>query len=102
LLTWQDSGGKTDLTANNMSTEEYEVMDELYFIRSFQELLNELKWDEKKLYSVLSQLFQKGWIRCYSNPLDEILTEHVKLESNYRQYHYFASKEGLKAHTSLD
>ena len=85
-----------------MSTEEFEVLDELYFIRSFQELMNELKWEESKLFSVLHQLFEKGWIRCYSNPLDEILTENVKLEVKYREYHYFASKEGLKAHNSID
>jgi hypothetical protein len=83
-----------------MSTTEYEVLDELYFIRSFEDLKSALGWEEEALSTILQALYRKGWIRCFEGPVHEISANDVNLKEDYDRYHYLASKEGLIEHNS--
>lgn len=85
-----------------MSGLEYDVLDELYFIGSYSDLQNRLKWEEETLLHVLKALWAKGWIRCFAGPVNELFTEDVNLESDFADYHYLASKDGLIAHNSIE
>ena len=85
-----------------MSEPEYEVLDELYFIKSYSDLQKELKWPEITLHNVLRALWDNGWVRCYTDPVNELFAGDVNLESNYTDYHYLASKDGLIAHNSIE
>ena len=84
----------------SMTDREYEIMDELYFVISFRELLDNLPFEENELKTVLATLLDKQYIKCFSNVSDEIPPEHIDFENNYRNYHYLASKEGLFAHNT--
>ena len=83
-----------------MTDFEFELMDELYFVISFQELQKRLLLDEEQLKQGLYNLLNKGYIKCFSNVSDELPHQDVDFENNYRNYHYLASKEGLFAHNS--
>lgn len=83
-----------------MSDHEYDVLDELYFVTEYQELIDKLGMDDDEIRPVLIKLFNRGWLRCYQEPNEELETEQVDLEINFRKYLYLASKAGLKAHTS--
>ena len=83
-----------------MTEQEYQIMDELYFIISFRELRDKLLLEEDDLKRNLSMLLRRKYIKCLSNVSDEIPPEHVDFENNYRNYHYLASKEGLFAHNT--
>jgi hypothetical protein len=83
-----------------MTEQEYQIMDELYFVISFRELKEKLLLEEAELKRILSTLLQRQYIKCLSNVSDEIPPEHIDFENNYRNYHYLASKEGLFAHNS--
>ena len=80
---------------------EYDILDELYFVQSFDNLLLSLDLDKETLKKSLKTMFIKGWIRCYNTPTDELFQGDVDLDSEYAQYFYIASKSGLLAH-SLD
>jgi hypothetical protein len=79
---------------------EYEILDELYFVISFEDLKQRLPVKDEELKYVLSSLLQRNYIKCFSSISDEIPPEHLDFENNYRIYHYLASKEGLFAHNT--
>ena len=83
-----------------MSDLEYDILDELYFLIHFDQLIANFGLSDDEIKPVLVKLFRKGWIRCYTEPDVELDRNEVDLEINFRKYFYLASKEGLKAHTS--
>ena len=83
-----------------MTELEYEILDELYFVISFQDLKQQLSLEEVELKSALSSLLKQDYIKCFGNISDEIPPEQLDFENNYRKYHYLASKEGLFAHNT--
>jgi len=83
-----------------MTDEEFDTLDELYFLQSYNDLKKLVNIQEEKLKDVLAGLLKKGWLRCYVNPNDEIDYNEVKFQKEYRNYYYLASKEGLLAHNS--
>ncbi|MBS0000979.1 MAG: hypothetical protein KFF73_18490 [Cyclobacteriaceae bacterium] len=85
-----------------MSDLEFDVLDELYFVQPYEQLRSTLSWDDDMLRDTLEKLLDKGWIRCYINPSEEIFKVDIDFEISYRNYFYLASKAGLFAHNSID
>jgi len=83
-----------------MTSIEFDVLDELYFLQPYLYLIITLKLDDKILQKTLLELIKKGWVICYSSPTEEVEFEKRKFEKGYRNYHYLASKAGLLAHNS--
>jgi hypothetical protein len=82
-----------------MTDTEYEILDELYFVISFQDLKARLEMQEEALITQLKRLNEKGWIRVFTEPdgvadVVDVTSEH--LLSGY----LLASKSGLKSHNS--
>ncbi len=83
-----------------MTTIQFDVLDELYFLQSYDYLAKTLKLDDKILKKTLEELLKKGWIKCYNSPTEELMTESLVFEKNYGNYRYLATKAGLIAHNS--
>ncbi len=83
-----------------MTDAEFEVMDELYFVISFENLKQKLDLSEMELKDILGHLVAKNYVKCFKSVSDELPHEAVDFERSYRIYHYLASKEGLFAHNS--
>lgn len=83
-----------------MTDEEFDILDELYFLQSFDALAKSVNFSNKELKDILFGLIKKGWLRFYVNPNDEISLDAVQFEKDYHKYYYLASKEGLLAHNS--
>lgn len=84
-----------------MNQIEFDILDELYLIQSFDELINSLKLNESELQQALHKLLKKDWIRCYNPPTQELIFEKTVFEKDFRKYHYLATKAGLLAHNSI-
>jgi hypothetical protein len=82
-----------------MSDQEYDVLDELYFIQSFAGLQQSCNLSEEELRHTLQLLWEKGWLRCMQS-VEEDAVEDPDLKTGYRSYYYLASKAGLLAHNS--
>ena len=82
----------------NMTEEEFDVLDELYFVQPFDYLLDELEMEEVELKTVLSALVEKGWVKCFFSMQEEALLHELQMDTKYREYFYLATKEGLMAH----
>ena len=85
-----------------MSEQEFEVLDELYFLSSFNELEQNCIFSSEELLAILASLYSKGYIRCYSQPDDEVEVNGVEIQANGKKYMYLASKAGLLAHNTSD
>ncbi len=81
-----------------MTELEYDVLDELYFVVSFNELQTTLDLEADELKNVLQTLLRRDWIKCLSNQTDELSASEVNFEENYRDYFYLATKSGLLSH----
>lgn len=84
-----------------MSDLEFDILDELYFVTPYTELLKQTRIAEEVLFEGLQALFEKGWVKCFSSVSEELDSDQVDLPRHFRQYCYLASKEGLLAHNRL-
>lgn len=83
-----------------MTNIEFDILDELYFIQSYDYLVRTLKLNDKLLKKSLRDLIERGWVTCYSSPTEELAFESNEFEKDYWNYHYLATKAGLMAHNS--
>ncbi len=79
-----------------MDEMEYDLLDELYFVISYEELSSNIDFEEEQIQKTLISLASKGWIRIYENSDKEL--DDFDLISNFKSYYYLASKKGLLAH----
>jgi hypothetical protein len=82
-----------------MSDDEFELIDELYFVQSYEYLKQELDWEDEKLLFILQKLVDKEWINCFSS-LDEEVFDDPDILSKGKTYFYLASKKGLLEHNA--
>ncbi len=83
-----------------MSNDEFDVLDELYFVQPYAFLLETLGWEDKRLLDALTLLLEKGWIKCFTEP-DQECFEAINLQEVGKELLYLATKKGLMAHTTL-
>lgn len=82
-----------------MTDLEYDILDELYFVISYEELIQQVDMAESDLRKGIFELFSKGWVRVFSDP-DETLDYENLTEELLSTGYLLASKAGLKAHNS--
>ncbi|WP_297335376.1 hypothetical protein [Algoriphagus sp.] len=83
-----------------MSDEEFDLLDELYFVQSFSYLKESLGWEESLLLETLDSLYQKSFIKCLSAP-DLERFDQVQLKIEGKNLYFLATKKGLMAHNAL-
>ena len=83
-----------------MSDSEFDLLDELYFVRHFDYLKDSLGWPEELLLETLHSLYQAGMIKCLSQP-DLERFDAVDIFSEGNQLMYLATKKGLMSHNAL-
>ena len=81
-----------------MSEEEYDIMDQLYFVTSFEEVKDLSGVDETLVKAILWRFIQRGWIKCFDDPEAEVEPTEDDFKTSFEKYHYLASKQGLLAH----
>jgi len=85
-----------------MNELEFQIMDEVYFLCSFQQLLQVIGCDEEKLSDSLIELLKKDFIQQLVFDDDE--KDYLKLESpdfsRIKAASYVATKKGLLEHNS--
>lgn len=83
-----------------MTDEEFDVLDELYFVISFEELKETTLMPEEKLISVLKSIYSAGWIKVMETVDDELPKSAIDLTNKASDYFFLATKSGLLAHNS--
>ena len=83
-----------------MSDDEFDLLDELYFVQPYSVLQEALGWEDKHLLDTLGMLKEKGWIKCFTTP-DQECFDAINLYEVGTVLLYLATKKGLMAHTTL-
>lgn len=83
-----------------MTDNEYDVIDELYFVQPYQYLKDNLSMTDEVLIATLQGLIDKGWVKCFEGIDSEEVVDNPSLTSHYKKYRYLATKAGLLRHTS--
>ena len=84
-----------------MTDQEFEILDELYFVQTFEALRHSTNLSGPELKRWLNQLIDKGWVKCLDSLTEEVVTDAPDFEIHYKNYHYLATKAGLLAHNSV-
>lgn len=83
-----------------MTDQEFDILDELYFLTGFKELEETCGVSGENIVRLLWQLIDKGWVNCYKNYDQEFEPGKEEFTRNFANYHYLASKKGLLAHNA--
>lgn len=82
-----------------MTDDEFDLLDELYFLQSFAYLQDSLGWEDERLLLNLEALVKKGWIKCFSSPEEELF-DNPTIKNKGRELYYLATKKGLLQHNT--
>lgn len=83
-----------------MTNQEFDLLEKLYFLTSYQVLKENCGVDPAKINKSLWHLIEKDWVLCHRNNDEEIKPTIEEFESQFDIYHYLASKKGLLAHNA--
>lgn len=83
-----------------MSDQEFDLLDELYFVQNYDFIKESLGWDDGLLQTTLNSLYQSGLIKCLTTP-DSERFDVVDIFSEGKNLYYLATKKGLMAHNTL-
>ncbi len=84
-----------------MTDIEFELIDHLYFVQSFEALCNEMEMEEDALKALLLTMVQKEWVKVMDKVSDEEILSTDQWLTNCSGYFYLATKKGLFAHNTL-
>ncbi len=83
-----------------MTNEEFDILDELYFLTSINNLQENCGMKLPELKLNLWLLIEREWVLCHQNGDEEIIPTKTQFETEFSNYHYLASKKGLLAHNA--
>ena len=83
-----------------MTDEEFDLLDELYFVQPFEYLQSALGWDDELILTTLDSLYKNGMIKCLAQP-DEERFDRVNISKEGKNLFFLATKKGLMAHNTL-
>lgn len=85
-----------------MSNNEFDILDELYFVTSFPDLRSTLSLSDQELCDALQSLIRQGYVRILYPDQD---TEHDYDEATFsrhcQDFFFLATKAGLVVHNSI-
>ncbi|WP_425637366.1 hypothetical protein ACPUEN_18280 [Algoriphagus yeomjeoni] len=83
-----------------MSEEEFDLMDELYFVQPYSYLAETLAWEDELLLATLQKLYSQGLVKCLDDPDTERFGV-VDISKEGKDLYFLATKKGLMAHNTL-
>ncbi|WKV11586.1 hypothetical protein [Marivirga harenae] len=85
-----------------MNDQEIDLMDELYFVQSYNEVKDALGWENESLQTHLLALNQKEYIKILVNH-DEEYPHQIKDRNSvpWNDLYFLATKKGLLEHNGF-
>ncbi|WP_373493513.1 hypothetical protein [Aquiflexum sp.] len=83
-----------------MTDDEFDLLDELYFVQPFSYLKETLAWEDELLLATLQSLYEMSYIKCLSEPDTEIF-DKVDIKETGKNLFYLATKKGLMEHNAI-
>ncbi|WP_347158993.1 hypothetical protein [Pontibacter chitinilyticus] len=85
-----------------MSENEFDILDELYFVTSYPDLKSTLSLSDEEICTALQSLIRQGYVKIlYPNQDTELPFEEANFSTSCHAYFYLATKAGLIVHNSI-
>ena len=84
-----------------MTDIEFELIDNLYFVQSFEALCKTMGMNEYEMKQQLLSLVQKDWVKVMDKQTDEEISNIEIWTAACDNYFYLATKKGLFEHNTL-
>ena len=85
-----------------MSENEFDILDELYFVTSYRDLKSTLSLNEEEICTALQSLIRQGYVKIlYPDPDTEYAFDAAQFGSQCSVYYFLATKAGLVVHNSI-
>jgi len=85
-----------------MSDNEFDILDELYFVQSYADLKSTLSLSDAELCAALQSLIRQGYVRIlYPDQDTKYDYDAATFGKNCHNYYYLATKAGLIVHNSI-
>ncbi len=81
-----------------MTDTQFDILDELYFIISYQELLKVSEIQKEILDVNLKEMIKIGWVKCFKGETELELREVMFETPDFESYSFLATKKGLFSH----
>ena len=81
-----------------MSDQEFELLDQLYFVTPYAELAELTGFGGQALQDCLWQLIARGWVKYFAGPDNELKPDETDFRQNFAKYQYLATRQGLLEH----
>lgn len=86
---------------SKMTDTEFDILDELYFVKSFQELSRIFEQAKFDLQEELWLLINKKWVKVLDFSDKEVELTWEIFQQNKREYRFSATKKGLLVHNQI-
>ncbi|MEQ9466670.1 MAG: hypothetical protein RLN88_04610 [Ekhidna sp.] len=83
-----------------MTDEEFDIIDELYFVTAYNDLKEATGFSDDQLKKNLMEMTKKGWVRVYKSVDEQSELEKLDLDKDFQSFFYLASKKGLFEHNT--
>lgn len=83
-----------------MTDDEFDLLDELYFVQPFGYLKETLAWPDERILYTLRSLHENAFIKYLYGP-DEEVFEPIDVMEKGKDLYYLATKKGLLEHNAL-
>lgn len=84
-----------------MTDAEFEILDELYFVKSFDDLTKIFQYEIFSLEEELWSLIAKGWVKIIDTEDQEIRLGKEQYSNQKFNLRFNATKQGLTAHNQI-
>ncbi|MCX2740790.1 hypothetical protein [Pontibacter anaerobius] len=85
-----------------MSNNEFDILDELYFVTSYPNLKSTLSLTDQELCAALQSLIRQGYVKIfYPDPDTEHEYDEKAFGKHCHEYSFLATKAGLVVHNSI-
>ena len=84
-----------------MTDQEFDILDELYFIKSYDELARTFRNGQLDLDKELWNLLLKKWVKAMDSRDNEVTMTEAQFLETKKHYRFNATKSGLLAHNQI-
>jgi len=85
-----------------MNNNEFDILDELYFVTAYPDLRSTLSLTDSELCAALQALIKKGYVKIfYPDPDTELEYDEASFGTRCQEYSFLATKAGLIVHNSI-
>jgi hypothetical protein len=94
--------GKEEQSKSELNEVEYDILNAVYFVEHFDNIVAECKADRNVVADTLKSMIHKRWITPmkFDEKTKEYIGTHMYDSDNMGDYHYVATRLGLNVHNS--